>query len=117
MTTAHPPPASGSRSLPLDRLHPGMVLAEPLTDRHGEPLLAAGTILSGSLLAALSTRGVGQLVVSMNGDTPLMVNEQDTEPARRRVAHLFRRMGDDAVTRALAETVLDFRTGKSEWTP
>lgn len=104
--------------LPLGKVRPGMLLGTRISDERGVCILDEGTLLSGSLLAALAKRGIENVEVRAASDlSPLILGERETELARRRVLHLFRHSGDDAVTQALAETMLDFRTGRSEWSP
>lgn len=93
-----------ARSLPLDEARAGMTLAEDVCDCRHALLLPKGTRLTESHLAALSLRKIPRVAI-----TPPPLGEAEIEAARQRLDHLFRRVGDDDLSRALQRTVLDYR--------
>lgn len=102
-----------TRRVALDRAKPGMVLAEPVTDRKKTVLLPKGTVLSSGLLAGLARRDVPYVVVTAPAPTEATGEDSDArkDAVILRVAHLFRRAGDDPSTRALEAAILDYRMG------
>lgn len=102
-----------TRRVDLERAKPGMVLAESVTDRKGTVLLPKATVLSGGLLAGLARRGISHVLVTAPAASEATGEDSNArkEAVILRVAHLFRRVGDDATTRALEAAVLDYRTG------
>lgn len=93
-----------SREIHLHEAAVGMQLASDLVDQYGTVLLQGGSVLTGTLLAALSRRGVARVRVldERDGD-----DLPDVRRARlqTRLAHLFRNGagGADAELRAELE--------------
>ncbi len=100
-----------TRRVDLDRAKAGMVLAEPVMDRKKTVLLPKGTILSTGLLAGLARRGISHVVVTADAEAAHEDLDARKDAAILRVAHLFRRTGDDPTTRALEAALMDYRTG------
>lgn len=94
----------------LDDAQSGMCLGIDVRDLHGAVLLAAGSELSDSLLAALARRGIREIGI-VEVCPPLSAEERETlrENARARLAHLFRRAGQTTTDRQLFELILDYR--------
>lgn len=98
-------------SLSLAEAQPGMTLAEDVKDSGRSVLLPKGTVLAASHLASLARRGITQLSVLAPAAAP---SAEEIEATRLRLDHLFRRVGDDDLSRALQRTVMDFRHGGSK---
>lgn len=98
-------------TLELEKAHPGMVLAEPVSDQKQVVLLPKGTTLSDSLLAGLARRGIARITVAAEASPSGQLTEHQQKLAKLRVAHLFRRAGDDPTTRALEAAIMAYRLG------
>ncbi len=100
------------RRVSLDEALPGMILAEDACSG-SSVLLACGTLLTEAHLAGLRNRGVAGISVIAPPEAQPGAAAADLEEARdaarRRVAHLFRRSGDDPVNQALQRAVLEYR--------
>ena len=96
-----------SQILPLEQAAAGMTLAEDVKDGRSV-LLPKGTVLNAAQLSSLGRRGVTQLSVLCPAATP---SPEEIEATRARLERLFRRVGDDDLSRALQRAVLDFRGG------
>lgn len=90
------------------RIAPGMTLARAVTDREGNTLLAAGTVLDSEMLDRLIRRGVEAMTV-------LLVDPRDDETiaselaaAEARVAYIFRGQGSPS-RNALRNAILNYR--------
>lgn len=94
-------------TLSIAEARPGMKLAADICDAKQAVLLPAGTALTASHLSALPRHGVVQIPVER---PPLTVQEE--EPVRRRLNHLFRRVGDDELSRALERSILAYHLGR-----
>jgi len=86
---------------------PGLVLAAPVLDSHGNLLVAAGTALTASLLASLERRNVAQVCVHV-ADTP----RPDAAAVRDRLEKLFRKCDTGIARTELMERMLAYRMGK-----
>ncbi|MDO9226572.1 MAG: hypothetical protein Q8M09_16015 [Pseudomonadota bacterium] len=95
--------------LALEHVTPGMLLGGDVIDANGAVLLAAGSALSESLLAALGRRGIRQVEVTRVEQLSESEREARREAVRARLAHLFRGAGETEAGRFLFEVVLDYR--------
>lgn len=95
-----------AKGIDLDQAEPGMILAEDVKDGRNV-LLPKGSVLSAGQLASLKRRGVTQIEVECPAQPP---SEAEIEAARQRLNHLFRRVGDDDLSRALQGAILEFRS-------
>ncbi len=96
-----------AQDIELDQAQPGMILAEDVKDGR-TVLLPKGSVLSAPQLSSLARRGVAQLRVECPAVPP---TSEEIEAARQRLAHIFRRVGDDDLSRALQGALLNFRSG------
>lgn len=90
------------------RIAPGMTLARAVTDRDGNTLLAAGTVLDSAMLDRLIRRGVEAMTV-------LVVDTRDADTvagelaaAEARVAYIFRGQGSQSRD-ALRKAIVGYR--------
>jgi len=78
----------------LDDLPDGAVLAEALCESSGQVLLAAGSVLTGPVIASLRRRGVEHVKVTLPEPAADPAPPEDPRVQRerieRRVQHLFR---------------------------
>lgn len=95
--------------LSLQRATPGMRLGADVRDAHGAVLLAAGTELTESLLAALRRRGITEIGVLEVEQLSESQREARREAVAARLAHLFRRGGESEADRQLFDSVRDYR--------
>lgn len=98
-------PATGHRALALEAVLPGMRLGEDILDAGGGVLLAAGTILTESHIAALIRQGCPRPTIEVltgeGGEGP--------EAVRDRLYWLFRRAAAGEPGRRLRDLLLDYR--------
>ena len=95
------------QNLRLEQAAAGMTLAEDVKDGKNV-LLPKGTVLNATHLSALGRRGVTQLSVQRPTAAP---SPEEIEATRARLDRLFRRVGDDDLSRALQRAVLGLRIG------
>lgn len=96
------------RCLSPGRIAPGMTLAKAITDRDGNTLLAADTILDSGMLDRLIRRGVETITVLVADDRDADTIAGELAAAEARVAYIFR--GHSSQSRdALRSAVLDYR--------
>ena len=90
------------------RAAPGMTLAKAISDRDGNTLLAAGTVLTAEILDRLIRRGVQTLCVQVLDarDDETIASELAT--TRARVETIFRGTGSRARDE-LRTTILNYR--------
>lgn len=98
-----------TRLISLGDAEPGMTLAAPLCDNAGNILLAAGTELSGDLLASLKRRGVNQLQVVRKETLSEAQLAQRRDELTARIDFLFRHGGNNPLMGELRTVVLDYR--------
>ena len=96
------------RVVPVDEADEGMVLYEDVLDPAGQVLLPRQTTLSGTLLRALSRRGIETLLVVDDTVAPEAL-AAERERARERLAHLCRRAGDGRANALLRDVVEQYR--------
>ncbi|MHB9117425.1 MAG: hypothetical protein ACYC2R_04015 [Burkholderiales bacterium] len=97
------------KSLRLDQLLAGMVLAQDVCDPSGSRLLTQGTALSEAAIGSLKRRGVKQVVVSEEETlTPEQQLARKTA-IRERIDWLFRHAGKDPMLFKLHATILHYR--------
>lgn len=96
-------------TLLLQQATPGMRLGADVQDAHGAVLLAAGTELTESLLAALRRRDIAQICVHEEEQLSEAQLEARREAVAARLAHLFRRALESEADRQLLESVRDYR--------
>jgi hypothetical protein len=96
------------KQIGIDDASAGMVLADAVYDSQGNVLLAKGTELSESTLAALRRRGVGGVRV---GDDSLAPEQLAAERERveARLAHLFRAADGSGAGAILREQLAAYR--------
>ena len=99
-----------SRTLCLapGRVTPGMTLAKAATNRDGQALLAAGTVLDAEMLDRLIRRSVEAVSVLAPDTRDEETIADELHAAEARVAHIFRGQGSPA-KEALQAAVLNFR--------
>ncbi len=97
------------KSLALDQLSAGMVLAQDVCDPTGSRLLTQGTALSEAAIGSLKRRGVGCVAVSVEEKpTPEQRLGHETN-TRERIDWLFRHGGKDPMLLKLDATLLHYR--------
>lgn len=108
MNTAH-------HMVGLDQATPGMTLSDAILDKQGQVLLAQGTVLTASTLAALARHEVVMLPIAVAGEPAPPV---DVAAVTARLAYIFRGDGSaldaglfDTATALLHKYVLDHRLG------
>lgn len=80
MHTAH-------QMVSLDKASAGMILSDAILDRHGQVLLAPGTVLTSATIASLSRHEVAMVPIALPAqETPPV----DVAAVRARLDHLFR---------------------------
>ncbi|MEW5770238.1 MAG: hypothetical protein AB1831_07710 [Pseudomonadota bacterium] len=100
--------------LPIDQVEPGMVLASDLHDARGAVMLAAGTHLGESHLAALRRRGVRQAEIEVHETLSAAEREARRRDTLARLSHLFRGMGDGGEINDLYQSILEYRLEQLE---
>jgi len=81
-------------------------LAGPVTDLHGNVLVAAGARLTPALLVSLQRRGITRVLVhGPDADAP------DDEAVRARIQKLFRKGAGSVASSELKLRMLAYRTG------
>lgn len=90
------------------RVAPGMTLARAITDRDGNSLLAAGTVLDSEMLDRLIRRGVEAITVLVVDTRDAETIANDLVAAEARVDHIFRGAGSRA-REALRQAILAYR--------
>lgn len=95
------------------RAAPGMVLAKPIADREGVPLLTAGTELDSAMLERLIRRGVGAVSVLIPDTRDERMIAEEIAAIEKRIAHIFRGSGSPARDE-LRSTILSFRIEAAE---
>jgi hypothetical protein len=99
-----------SRTLcfPPGRIAPGMTLAKAITDRDGNTLLTAGTVLNLEMLDRLIRRGIETVSVLLLDTRDEETIAEELRAAQSRVEAIFR--GDGSHARAeLRDSILNFR--------
>lgn len=98
----------------LDQATPGMVLSDAILDQQGQVLLAQGTVLTATTLAALGRHDVTMLPIAVIGD--ITGTTVDAAAVTARLAYLFRGTGagpdtgpSDTATSLLHQYVLAYR--------
>lgn len=90
------------------RVAPGMTLAKSVTDRDGNTLLAAGTVIDSAMLDRLIRRGVEAMTVLVADTRDADTISSELATAEARVAYIFR--GEGSASRAaLRKAILDYR--------
>jgi hypothetical protein len=97
--------------LPLDKISPGMVLADNLLDKLGHVLLPAGTSLTESMLSFMPHHGIHQLSILI---TETAESAQEMSDARQkkldRLKTLFRQEPYDQPTSTLMAYLQKYRS-------
>jgi hypothetical protein len=96
------------RVVPVAEAGEGMVLYEDVRDHAGQVLLPRQTALSGTLLRALSRRGIETLLVVDDTAAPEEL-AAERERVLERLAHLCRRAGDGRANALLRDVVERYR--------
>ena len=96
--------------LALGDARPGMRLGAPVTGRGGQVLVPAGTELTESLLQALEQRGIAAICIECEVGEDPAAREARLAAVRIAVDHLFRAAGEGMATRALYQSIVDFRS-------
>ena len=97
------------QKIPLQLTQPDMVLAKPVTRENGMVLIAAGTVLTASLISKLDNMGVEQVVVE--GESLEMgggCNAEVLAKKRERLDHLFRKFEDDTYMQRVKQMIADY---------
>lgn len=101
--------------LPLDQVHPGMILSDVLLDAHGQVLLPQGAVLTENMLSLMPRHGIDMLPISAPGISPEEQAKQQ-EAHRARLDYLFRKYDPDhpadAATSMLHSYVSSYRLGQ-----
>lgn len=95
--------------IPLERATPGLILGEDLLDPSGHILLPAGVVLTDAMLSSLRRRGIAELAIAVEPTTAPEELARREAQVRQRLAHLFRKAGDDILMQTLARVVLEYR--------
>lgn len=96
--------------LPMDRIQPGMRLAEAIRDRLGNIMLPEGLTLTEQHLASLGQRGVASAMILL-ASLPMSDKERHAHAhaIRTRLDRLFHRSLDSPLNRELKEQILHYR--------
>jgi hypothetical protein len=99
----------------LDKASPGMILSDAILDQQGQVLLAQGTVLTDTTLAALARHDVAMVPVAVPADAAPPV---DAAAITARIDYLFRGDGSeldagpfDTATALLHRYITDYRLG------
>ena len=100
------------QKIPLEAAQPDMILAKTVTRENGVVLIAAGTVLTSSLIYRLENMGIEQIVVEGN---PLDAKEGAEELAqkRERLEYLFRNFKNDKYMQQAKKIVDDYYVQRS----
>ncbi|MFT3847994.1 MAG: hypothetical protein QM739_04770 [Propionivibrio sp.] len=90
------------------RIAPGMTLAKAVTDRDGNTLLAAGTVLDSAMLDRLIRRGVEAMTVLVADTRDAETIASELAAVKARIAYIFRGGGNQSRD-ALRDAILDYR--------
>lgn len=90
------------------RVAPGMTLAKAVTDRDGNTLLAASTVLDSAMLDRLIRRGVEAMTVLVADTRDAETIAGELAAAEARVAYIFRGEGNPS-REVLYKAILDYR--------
>lgn len=102
------------QKIPLQLAAPDMVLAKPVTRENGMVLIAAGSVLTASLIGRLENMGVEQVVVEGNPvDTGDGVGSEAAAKKLERLDHLFRNYTTDAYMQKVKRIVREYHTQKA----
>jgi hypothetical protein len=71
----------------LDRANAGMILSDAILDKHGQTLLAQGTVLTQATIASLRRHDVVMVPIALPAEATPPV---DVAVVAARLAHLFR---------------------------
>lgn len=100
----------------LDNATAGMTLSDAILDKQGQILLAQGTVLTDSMLAALARHDIPVVPIAVADEAAQVV---DAAAVTERLAYLFRGhdAGDgtgprDTATMLLHRYVADYRLGR-----
>ncbi|NLY40498.1 MAG: hypothetical protein GX055_02590 [Desulfovibrionales bacterium] len=100
------------QKIPLNLAGPDMVLAKPVTRDTGMVLIAAGTVLTESLIMRLENMGIEQIVVE---GTPVDMGDGAGDEAQakklERLDHLFRNFADDTYMQKIKALVRAYYMG------
>jgi len=99
--------------IPLQLARPEMVLGKPVTRENGMVLIAAGTVLTASLISKLDTMGVEEVVVE--GDSLEMGEGCGAEALAKkqeRLDHIFRSFTNDKYMQKVKLMVQEYYTHK-----
>jgi hypothetical protein len=94
-----------SQLISIDLARAGMCLGEDLRGAKGMVLAPRGAPIGDALLALARAQGITELRVEVQA-APAKV---DPEARKRRLEHLFRHAGNEALTQALFRTLLEYR--------
>lgn len=99
----------------LDQATAGMTLSDAIIDQQGQVLLAQGTVLTASTIAALARHDIAMLPIAVEGAAAPAV---DVAAVTARIAYLFRGDGSeldagpfDTATAILHRYIADYRLG------
>lgn len=90
------------------RVTPGMTLAKAATNRDGQTLLAAGTVLDAEMLDRLIRRSVEAISVAVPDTRDEETIASELQATETRVTHIFRNKGSPA-KEALHAAIINFR--------
>jgi len=76
----------------LDQATAGMTLSDAILDQQGQVLLAQGTVLTASTIAALARHDIAMVPIAVTGEPAPVI---DIAAVTARVAYLFRGDGSD----------------------
>lgn len=99
----------GVEDLATDQLLPGMVVAEAVVDEGGRVLIPAGVALSESTIASLVRREVPAVKIERQEAEDPAKAEAYRQSLRERLDYLFRHAGQGEPSRALYQTIFDYR--------
>lgn len=104
------------KSLPIDEVNAGMVLARELRDAHGSVLLPAQSTLTDATIAALMRRGIDSVTIEYEeavSEAELALQQAELalqrERRAKRLTHLFRLCGTDDANGSLHRLVSQYR--------
>lgn len=100
------------QKIPLKTAQPDMILAKAVVRDNGVVLIAAGTVLSSSLIYRLENMGIEQVVVE-GSSLDAQGNAEELAQKRERLNYLFRNFKDDHYMQQAKKIIDDYYVQRS----
>lgn len=97
------------KTMQLDEVMPGMVLAEDLLTLRGKMVLPKDAVLTEAVIGALHRYEVKQVVILLSEELAAQESESEHDHHRERIARLFRKDDGGDATSLLHRQILRFR--------